>query len=708
MESLTSTIASFVYHNSENGYSVVRLEGGATAVGIVPSGCEGETLELIGEWKVHPKFGRQFAIEQFQMVYPVNETGIISYLSSGIIKGVGKRTAEKIVKYFGKDTIEILDNNINRLDEVPGLQKKVLNTFKEVWPQQRAVKDIMIFLQSHGVSPAFSLRIHQFYGDAAVQVVKANPYQLAFDIYGMGFKSVDKIGRNLGIEKDDLKRIRAGLIYVLEEEKNNGHTYLPLAELDQKALKILELDSLDLPSVLEELVQFGHLIVFEEKVYVPYLFWAERTVEKQIKRLLAADSSKRFFQSVLRQVDEDFFTEEQVSAVRYAFEENILIITGGPGTGKTTTLRGIIDLFMAEELVVTLAAPTGRAAKRMAEVIGYEASTIHRLLEFNPIEGRFGKNEDNPIDTDLLVIDETSMVDIQLMSWLLQAVKDGTTLVLVGDINQLPSVGPGNVLKDLIDSDLIPYIALTKIFRQAEESKIIVTAHEINRGVVPTFDRGEGTDLFLIEDNEAELLYSRIVDLCLNRLPAKFGYNPVLDIQVLAPMYKGDFGVDKLNSVLQSALNPEPIRFEKGYKRFKIGDKVMQLKNNYEHDIFNGDIGFVSDIVEDEGQLTVDFDGKRVEYNSLNIDEITLAYACTIHKSQGSEYPCVIIVMQSSHYIMLQRNLLYTAITRAKRLLFLFSSRSTVAIAVKNSRTSERYTTLFKLNNGIQLIPEEE
>ena len=707
MESLTSSIKSFVYHNPENGYSVVRLDGGATAVGTLPSGCEGETIEFIGEWKVHPKFGRQFAIEQFNMVYPVNETGIISYLSSGIIKGVGKRTAEKIVKHFGKDTIDVLDNNINRLDEVPGLPKKVLVTIKEVWPQQRAVKDIMIFLQSHGVSPAFSLRIHQYYGDAAVQIVKANPYQLAFDIYGMGFKSVDKIGRNLGIEKDDLKRIKAGLIYVLEEEKNSGHTYLPLAELDQKALKILELEELDLYAVLEELVQFGHLIVFEEKVYVPYLFWAERTVEKQIKRLLAAQSSKRFYQSVLRQVDEDFFTEEQISAVRYAFEENILIITGGPGTGKTTTLRGIIDLFMAEELVVTLAAPTGRAAKRMSEVIGYEASTIHRLLEFNPAEGRFGKNEDNPIDTDLLVIDETSMVDIQLMAWLLTAVKEGTTLVLVGDINQLPSVGPGNVLKDLIDSDLIPYIALTKIFRQAEESKIIVTAHEINRGVIPTFDRGEGADLFLLEDGDADLMYSRIVDLCLNRLPSKFGFNPVVDIQVLAPMYKGDFGVDKLNSVLQSALNPEPIRFEKGHKRFKVGDKVMQLKNNYEYDIFNGDIGFISSIIEDEGSLTVEFDGKSVEYTNLNIDEITLAYACTIHKSQGSEYPCVIIVMQSAHYVMLQRNLLYTAITRAKKLLFLFSTRSTVATAVRNNRTSDRYTTLFKINGGIQLLPDE-
>ena len=708
MESITGSIKSFVYHNPENGYSVVRLEGGATAVGTLPSGCEGETMEFIGEWKMHPKFGRQFAIEQFNMVYPANETGIISYLSSGIIKGVGKRTAEKIVKHFGKDTIDILDNNLNRLDEVPGIQKKVLATIKEVWPQQRAVKDIMIFLQSHGVSPAFSLRIHQYYGDAAVQIVKANPYQLAFDIYGMGFKSVDKIGRNLGIGKDDLKRIKAGLIYVLEEEKNSGHTYLPVEELEQKALKILELEELDLETVLQELVQFGHLIVFEEKVYVPYLFWAERTVEKQIKRLLAAKSSKSFYQSVLRQVDEDFYTEEQVSAVRYAFEENILIITGGPGTGKTTTLRGIIDLFMAEELVVTLAAPTGRAAKRMAEVIGYEASTIHRLLEFNPVEGRFGKNEDNPIDTDLLVIDETSMVDIQLMAWLLPAVKDGTTLVLVGDINQLPSVGPGNVLKDLIDSDLIPYIALTKIFRQAEESKIIVTAHEINRGVLPAFDRGEGTDLFLLEDNEAELMYSRIVDLCLNRLPSKFGFNPVLDIQVLAPMYKGDFGVDKLNSVLQSALNPEPIRFEKGHKRFKTGDKVMQLKNNYEHDIFNGDIGFITDIIEDEGEVTVDFDGKRVEYNSLNIDEITLAYACTIHKSQGSEYPCVIVVMQNAHYVMLQRNLLYTAITRAKKLLFLFSTKRTIAIAVKNNKTSDRYTTLFKINNGIQLIPAQE
>lgn len=702
MEFIEAAVEEIIFSNSDTGYTVLSLSNGKKAVGILPDINVGATLSLTGQYETHPLYGEQFKIESFTIIYPTSIEGIKKYLGSGLVKGLGKGTAEKIISVFGDRAIEILDDNIERLLEIDGIGKKKLEQIKKGWDEQKVVKDIMLFLQSHNVSPAFAVKIYRTYGKDSAKIVKENPYRLTHDIWGIGFKTADQIGRTLGFSKEHPSRIISGVIHVLQEASNNGNVFLPVSELFHKCSQLLEMDISDEYSLLKEMEDENRIKIEGEKVYLALYYIAERYVENKIS----------FLNNYLNNFDKDeidgiiinpaFYSGEQIDAITHSLLHKLLIITGGPGTGKTTALKGIISAYKQLDKTIMLAAPTGRASKRMSEVIGIKASTIHRLLEYNPSEMIFQRNEHYPLECDLLIIDEVSMIDILLFYSLMRAVTDQTTVVLVGDVDQLPSVGAGNVLKDLITADIIPTVKLTKIFRQAEESKIIVNAHKINEGLMPVIKNDESSDFFFIPENDDARIPDLIIDLCKHRLPNKYGFDPMQDIQVITPMYKGDVGANNINMQLQSALNYETNHFSRGEKKYKAGDKVMQLKNNYTKEVFNGDIGFIHSYNNREGSVDIDFGGKIIQYESADLDEITLAYSITVHKSQGSEYPCVIMPLSTSHYIMLQRNLLYTAVTRASRLLVLIGSQKALAIAVNNKRSQNRYTSLFiNMRSGI-------
>jgi exodeoxyribonuclease V alpha subunit len=697
MITIEAVLEEFIYKNEETGYSVVSLSDSIKAVGILPGIRIGEKLKLTGQYETHSKHGQQFKIESFTVIYPTSVTTISKYLGSGLIKGIGPATAEKIVDVFGENTLEIMDNETDKLLQVDGIGKKKLVQIKKSWLEQKAVKDIMLFLQSFDISPSYALKIYRTYGKNAIKIVQENPYQLTYDVWGIGFKIADTIGKSAGFNEDHPKRIKAGIIYVLNEASNDGHVYLPMQELLKKCYEILNVDISDSLLLFREMEDYGLLKIVNDNVYLLHYFHAERNIEYKIAALCGGFSE--FTDKELNSVrlKPGYYSHEQIEAIRNSFMHKILILTGGPGTGKTTALKGIIDSYRHLNKKIMLAAPTGRAAKRMSEVIGFEAKTIHRLLEYNPQDQLFARDEDNPLEADLLVIDEVSMIDTLLMNSLINAVTPNTTLVLVGDIDQLPSVGPGNILHDLIKSDKIPTAMLTKIFRQAEESKIVVNAHKINRGEFPALQNNEASDFFFMQEADNSLIPDIIVELCTKRLPSKYGFDPMKDIQVITPMYKGDAGADNLNYLLQSALNQNEILIARGRKSYKIGDKVMQLRNNYEKDVFNGDIGLIHSIDIEDQKLEIIFNGKIVPYDFLDLDDITLAYAITVHKSQGSEYPCVILPLTTSHYIMLQRNLLYTAVTRASRLMIITGSKQALQIAVANKKSRKRYTSLFSL-----------
>ncbi len=696
MQTIEATLEEYIYKNESNGYCVASFSEGLKAVGILADVKVGERLRLTGQFENHSRFGKQFKIESYSVVYPNSIHGIVKYLGSGLIKGVGPALAKRIVDVFGEKTIDVLDNEISRLIEVDGIGNKKLEQIKKAWQEQSAVKDIMVFLQSYDISPAYALKIYRTYGEESITVVKENPYRLTKDVWGIGFKTADKIGKNVGFDDEHPTRIKSGIVFALNEAAAEGHVYLPIPDLLNRSCKILNIDLSQSLSLLNEMEEEGLICIKSECIYLYFYYHAERNIENKLE--IINNGSTNLTEKELKSVrlDSKYYSEEQLEAIRNSLKYKILILTGGPGTGKTTTLKGIIDSYKKLNKNIMLAAPTGRAAKRMSEVIGLDAKTIHRLLEYNPIDMTFSRDEEHPLEVDLLVIDEASMIDTLLMNNLVNAIAHNTTLILVGDVDQLPSVGAGNILNDLISYAKIPTAKLTKIFRQAEESRIVVNAHRINRGEFPVILNKEESDFFFIQESDEEKITENVLDLCQKRLPEKYGFNPMNDIQVLTPMYKGETGVNNLNHQLQNALNPNQTTLVRGDKNYKIGDKVMQLKNNYEKDIFNGDIGIIRSIDSDGQILSVSFNDKIISYDFIDLDEITLAYAVTVHKSQGSEYPCVILPISTSHYIMLQRNLLYTAVTRASKMMILIGSKQALAMAINNKRSRRRYTSLFK------------
>ncbi len=697
MQTVEAILEGYLFKNDLTGYCVASLSGGLKAVGILPNVKVGEKLKLTGEYEKHSKYGDQFKIESFTIIYPTTIAGITKYLGSGLIKGVGQTTAEKIVNVFKEDTLDVLDTNINRLLDVEGIGVKKLDLIKKSWEEQKAIQEIMMFLQSFDISPSYALKIYRTYGANSVKIVQDNPYQLTYDVWGIGFKIADAIGKSVGFSEDHPKRIKSGIIYVLNEASGEGHVYLPMQELLVRCYEILGTDLTESLILFREMEQQNLLNIRDENVYLSHYYEAERNIEDKIKTL--CKSSSKFTEKEIKSIRlNSVYSEEQLEAIRNSLTNKILILTGGPGTGKTTALKGIIESYRLLKKNIMLAAPTGRAAKRMSEVIGMEAKTIHRLLEYNPQDRLFMRDEENPLETDLLVIDEVSMIDTILMNNLISAVSLNTTLVLVGDVDQLPSVGCGNILHDLIQSGIIPTAMLTKIFRQAKESQIVVNAHKINRGEFPTILNNKSSDFFFIQESDNSKMADVITELCRQRLPEKYGFDPMKDIQVLTPMYKGDTGANNLNSKLQDVLNYKKVTLTRGEKSFKIGDKVMQLRNNYDKDVYNGDIGLIQSIDLDDQKLEINFSGKIVSYEFLELDDITLAYAITVHKSQGSEYPCVIMPITTSHYIMLQRNLLYTAVTRASKMMILVGSKQALAMAIGNKKSKKRNTSLFRTN----------
>ncbi|HZD10476.1 MAG TPA: AAA family ATPase [Candidatus Binatia bacterium] len=788
-DQISGSVERVTYYNPENGYSVIRLKPDTrgmlpfkyasgrdaliTVVGNLPEVNPGEWLRLGGRWTTHSEYGRQFQAEICEQALPATSEGIKRYLGSGMIRGVGPVMAERIVTKFGEETLDVIDDQPERLHGIPGVGPKRIASIKRAWDEQKAIKDVMIFLQSHGVSTALAIKIYKKYGDEALGVVQTTPYRLVQDVYGIGFKTADKIAQALGLAHDDRGRIEAGIAYTLNRMAEEGHVYVPQEELEPEAAEILGLKKEQITSVIEALetedfikrdtitrnlgkpeagghntitYQIGgkphdvSAVQEERAVYLTPFYYSEIGVTNRVRRLVehptsrlhglqsqqilrsampgiarpsaqnhAADArSKRRKESATTTASQSPISNlqspisglhplspEQHHAVDTAISNKVTILTGGPGTGKTTTLRALLDLLDRGRHSYVLAAPTGRAAKRLAEATGREAKTIHRLLEFKPGEG-FGRHEQNPIDADMVVIDETSMLDLVLANSLLKAIGSDSHLLLVGDVDQLPSVGAGDVLRDLIDSGVAAVVRLQTIFRQAASSLIVQNAHRINQGQMPLTPR-EARDFFLFVKDDPDELVELLVDIVKRRVPQKFGMDPVDDVQVMSPMYNGSAGVNNLNERLQAALNPaagrKPERRLAG-RVFRVGDKVMQLANNYDKNVYNGDIGRVTALDALQQTMTVSIDGAPVVYDFLEVDELTHAYAISVHKSQGAEYRCVVMPIITQHYMMLQRNLLYTAVTRARELVVLVGTRRAIAIAIKNNRVTERHSAL--------------
>ncbi|HOP85633.1 MAG TPA: ATP-dependent RecD-like DNA helicase [Syntrophorhabdaceae bacterium] len=712
-------IERITFTNEENGYTVakIKVKGKKDLITIVGTMCSvspGEILRVRGFWDNHPKYGEQLKITEYETLLPATSKGIERYLGSGMIKGIGPVMAKRLVTRFKEDTLSIIEGDIEKLKEVDGIGEKRIEMIRKAWEEQKEIRFVMIFLQGHGISPTYAVKIYRQYGKDSIRVVKENPYRLAMDIYGIGFKTADNIAQKLGISKDSQIRAEAGIMHVLYELSEEGHVYYPYELLIKKCSEILEVEESTIPYAIDAVAKEGSIVIdnkFSEKdekvvadsrvIYLAKFHVSETGIAKKLKRLTSTPKQLRLINldEAINWVEKSLkieFSEKQKEAIKAAINSKVMIITGGPGTGKTTIIKAIIEIYKAMNQRILLAAPTGRAAKRMTNATGYEAKTIHRLLEYSPSNGSFKRNEKNPLEADIVIIDETSMIDTTLMYHFLKSVKTTTTLILVGDVDQLPSVGAGNILKDIIDSGKIHTVKLDEIFRQSKESMIIVNAHRINKGDMPylKFSKDGFKDFFFTELYEPQEVARYIIYLCSEILPKKFGFNPIEDIQVITPMYKGIAGVSNLNNELQDALNKNECTLIRGAHAFKIGDKVMQLRNNYDKDVFNGDIGKIISIDKELQEVKVNFDDKLVTYDFSELDEITLAYAISVHKSQGSEYPVVIIPVLTHHYIMLQRNLLYTAITRGKKLVFLVGTKRAIAMAVKNNKPLKRYTML--------------
>lgn len=717
VETIEGVVERITFRNPETLYTVARFRCDRlipghgpvfTAVGAFSSVSPGERFRLQGEWTTHADYGQQFKVEVAEMLLPATEKGLVRYLGSGLIPGIGPVTAQKLVAEFGLDATRVIEHEPERLTQIEGVGPVKAGRIIEGWRRQQGVREVMLFLQSHGASPAYAMRIFRRYGQQTVAVLRENPYRLADEVFGVGFKTADGIARQLGIAPDSSYRLQAGIRYTLDQAAGEGHVYLPRTALVAAAASVLECDAVKAERALDELLVQGHLVEETDLEGQPVYLQSTHAAEVFVaQRLAALSQASRGDQTIVGLDDApllDGLSSSQTAAVRRAVEAGVFVLTGGPGTGKTTTLNRLIRMFESRRRRVLLCSPTGRAAKRMAEATGREAKTIHRLLEYGYSDGAldFARNERRPLDADVVIVDEASMLDLSLAQRLLRALRLGTKLILVGDADQLPSVGAGMILRDVIAAGVIEVATLTEIFRQAQESAIVLNAHRVNRGEFPAL-RGDAGDFFFIAKDTPEEVLEAIVQLCRDRLPAYGPYHPIHDIQVLTPMRRTPVGVDNLNRVLQSALNPaapERPELDCGVAAFRLRDKVMQIRNNYDREVFNGDIGVVTAVDPAEGELTVTFPDqpldRAVVYERADLDELVLAYGVSVHKSQGSEYPVVVVPVVTAHYVLLQRNLLYTALTRARRLCVLVGSKKALAIAVRNNQVQARNTGLSR------------
>ena len=717
-EVLAGLVERVTYHNGENGFCVLRIKARGhrdlvTVVGHAATIAAGEWVTASGEWINDRTHGQQFKTRFMRTSAPTSIDGIEKYLGSGMIRGIGPVYAKKMVKAFGEKVFDIIEAEPDRLREVTGIGQVRAKCITDAWAEQKIVREIMVFLHSHTVGTARAVRIYKAYGADAVQVMTENPYRLARDIRGIGFKTADTIAMKLGIEKTAMIRVRAGISYALTEAMDEGHCGLPAEELVPLAVELLEVDKGLVQTAMDLELADGTVIadtVGETAcIFLAGLYRAEKVIAERLLRLANGTLPWPYIdpEKALPWIEQKTglkLAETQVAAIRLALLSKTMVITGGPGVGKTTIVNSILRILAAKGTNLLLCAPTGRAAKRMTEATGFEAKTIHRLLEVDPKGGGFKRSQENPLECDLLVVDETSMVDVMLMQALLKAVPDNSALLIVGDIDQLPSVGPGQVLADIIASGAVPVVRLTEIFRQAAQSRIITGAHKINQGLIPDLSKPEGdSDFYFVQADDPETAVPRIVELVKTRIPQRFGLDPIRDIQVLCPMNRGGVGARSLNIELQKALNPAGERkVERFGWTFAPGDKVMQIENDYDKEVYNGDIGYIDDVDPDDGELTASFDGRTVTYGFGELDTLVPAYAATIHKSQGSEYPAVVIPVMTQHYAMLQRNLLYTGVTRGKRLVVLVGQKTAIAIAGKNNSGRRRGS---KLNEWLGASP---
>lgn len=714
---LQGQIERITYTNDENGYTIAKLKVYGqrelvTVVGTLMTPTPGEILKMRGEWTNHPKFGEQFKVVQYKTTIPATVYGIQKYLGSGLIKGIGPVMAKRMCQAFGKQTLDVIENDPEKLVAVEGLGKKRIQMIKTAWDEQKEIREVMLFLQSHGVGSGYATKIFKQYGDASIQIVSHNPYRLATDIYGIGFLTADKIAAQLGFDKESELRAEAGLLYVLHQLADEGHVYYPYEPFIAKCRDILDIGQDIIVSALTTIAADKRIVIedFNESridvegnrkaVYLAKFYRCETNIALRLKTLMIHPKSIRAIDApkAIAWVQSQLtisLADKQKEAIQGAIENKVLVITGGPGTGKTTIINAILKIFSRRCGQILLAAPTGRAAKRMSETTGHEVKTIHRLLEYSFQKGGFKRDAETPLACDLLVVDEASMIDIILMHHLLKAIPANATLIFVGDVNQLPSVGAGNVLHDMIASGTLPVVALNEIFRQAKESRIIVNAHRINNGRMPSTEpSGSNSDFYFIKKEDPEAVLQIILALVKERVPGRFGFDPVNDIQVITPMHKGIVGAGNLNIKLQATLNPGEDGIVRGNRGFRTHDKVMQIKNNYDKDVFNGDIGRIDHIDSEQQIVTIRFDERLVEYEYSDLDEIVLAYAVSVHKSQGSEYPVVIMPILIQHYILLQRNLIYTGVTRGARLVILVGTQKALAIGIRNNKTEKRYTHL--------------
>lgn len=739
-QELSGTVIRLVYRSEETGYTVCAVapttparqshsmdlwhrsprehgESGAARGEVIVVGNSaalwvGESLKATGTWIIHPKHGRQFKAEHITCIAPVSSEGIRAYLASGMIKGIGEVTANRMVDAFGDDTLRIIDKESARLFEVPGIGKKTLQKIRESWKAQQSARDVMIFLRAHGIGAGQAARIHRQYGSDAVAVVSRNPYSLCQDVWGIGFKTADKIAANLGIPPDSEIRARAGILYVIQTMAEEGHCFCPWEVLLEAGQALLDIPTEILDTAIKYEISQHNLVEEIGNVYLTPIYNAEVGVGRKLLQLIdtAHDFPPIDVDRALPWAEERMkiaFAPAQAEALRMALTEKVSIITGGPGVGKTTIIRALVDVFRQRGITLSLAAPTGRAAKRLSEATMSEAKTLHRLLEFQPRTASFMRGPDNPLENRVFVLDEVSMIDTPLMNHFLRALPDRSHLVLVGDSDQLPSVGPGNVLKDLIASGAIPSKRLDTIFRQQSRSWIVVNAHRVNSGESLELPPQDSlSDFYFISEDEPDRIISTVLNLMTKRIPARFGLDPRTEVQVLTPMRKNQLGAENLNTLLQNALNPEGVSLARFGMVYRGGDRVMQIRNNYDKEVFNGDIGIVERVDAEEREVTVNFDGKFVPYKWDELDELDLAYACSIHKAQGSEYPAVIVLLATQHYKLLQRNLLYTAITRGRKLVCLVGSRKAVHIAIRNNETIMRRTSLARRLSGRSLHEE--
>ncbi|HLY30504.1 MAG TPA: ATP-dependent RecD-like DNA helicase [Ktedonobacterales bacterium] len=734
MPTLSGTIERIVFRNQESHYTVARFAPNdtgrlfrsdlVTLVGALPGVTPGELVDVTGEWENHPQHGRHLRVTSFTPHTPVTPEGLKRYLGSGVIKGIGPKLAERIVDHFGEQTLAIIELEPERLIEVNGISANKRDRIIAGWGEQQDIREIMIFLQGYEVSPGLGAKIYRQYGKDSIATIRENPYLLERDIHGVGFKTADALAVKLGLPRDSLPRLMTGVKHTLSEVANaDGHCYLTREELLTRAAALLDCSVEALEPALAGLCAEREIFIEEDRVYLAPFFYAESGTARRLRLLLNAPSplppvAPRAWEAAFARLEHErgiHLAARQRDAVQLAYQSKVMALTGGPGVGKTTTIRALLDMLDERDVIYALAAPTGRAARRMTEATGRPASTLHRLLEFQPNSYEFAFNEDRPLPHQFVIVDEVSMLDILLAYRLTRAIHPAAHLLLVGDSDQLPSVGPGSVLADILASEVVPQVHLTELFRQARESAIIVTAHGVNAGEMPALRSTPTSDFFFLRAEAPEAAQRLVADLVARRLPMRYGFDPIRDIQTLAPMYRGPAGVTALNTALQDRLNPHPaasVAF--GDHTLRVGDKVMATRNNYDkgaHGIFNGDLGYITAIDDETSRVTVEFADETgalaVTYEPHELDELTLAYACTIHRAQGSEYPCVVLPLVTQHYLLLQRNLLYTAITRARRLCVIVGDPRALRQAVTNDAQAQRNTGLADRLRGPTLAGRE-